>query len=73
MAAYSPMPPSPRGDTDMPLSDAEISAKYHLFADPVLGRARADRVEELSGRFDTLEAKEFAELMGLVTSKASVA
>ncbi len=34
-----------RGDHERPLSDGEIRAKYHEFADPVLGGARASTVE----------------------------
>ncbi len=56
---------TPRGDADIPLSDAEISSKFHTFADPVLGGERAARIEELSGQFDRLEATAFGELMGL--------
>lgn len=58
-------PRTPRGDADMPLSDAEISEKFHLFADPVLGRARADELEQLSGSFDSLNTADFARLMTL--------
>ena len=60
-------PRSPRGDTDMPLSDAEISDKFHLFSDPVLGRARANEIEDLSGRFDSLNRLEFSRLLDLCT------
>ena len=40
-------PRKPRGDPDDPLSDQEISAKFHLFADSILGKPRADEMEEL--------------------------
>ncbi len=59
---------TPRGDTDAPLSDAEIGAKFHAFADPVLGRERAARIEDLAGRFDSLDSGVFAELMDLCLS-----
>ncbi len=36
---------SPRGDPDDPLSDQEISDKYHLLADGVVGKDRADSIE----------------------------
>ena len=58
-------PRTPRGDTDMPLTDADISEKFHLFADPVLGAARASELEQLSGAFDTLDAADFARLLDL--------
>lgn len=56
---------TPRGDTDMPLSEAEIATKFHLFADPVIGRARADEIEALAGNFDTLNATDFSRLVDL--------
>ncbi|MBT3140698.1 MmgE/PrpD family protein [Ruegeria litorea] len=65
-------PRTPRGDTDLPLSDADISDKFHLFADPVVGTERATRIEDLSGRFDTLDADSFAELMSLCLSETKV-
>ncbi|GAB5436663.1 MmgE/PrpD family protein [Falsiruegeria mediterranea] len=58
-------PRTPRGDTDLPLSDQEISDKFHLFADPVLGRTRADEIEDLSTRFDSLSAQEVSRLFDL--------
>ncbi len=66
---YAAAPRTPRGDTGMALSDAEISDKYHLFADPVLGRARADHIEDLTGRFDRLGAEDFATLCDLVLTR----
>lgn len=66
--AYIDEPRTPRGDTDLPLSDTEISAKYHSFADPILGLERAKRIEELSYGFDTLDATNFSELMDLCLS-----
>jgi 2-methylcitrate dehydratase PrpD len=56
---------TPRGDTDQPLGDAEISAKFHNFADSILGKARADRIEALSGAFDSLDAAGMKELFDL--------
>ena len=61
-------PRTPRGDVDMPLTDADISYKFHLFADPVLGAIRARELEDLSGRFDGLDAVEFARLLDLCLS-----
>ncbi len=65
---YIDKPRTPRGDTDLPLSDAEISAKFHSFTDPILGQERADKIENLSTNFDTLDADGFAELMDLCLS-----
>lgn len=56
-------PLTPRGDVDVPASDAEISAKFHLFADDVLGQTRAVEMEDLCGRFDTLDAEGFGRLL----------
>ncbi|WP_299882076.1 MmgE/PrpD family protein [uncultured Sulfitobacter sp.] len=61
-------PRTPRGDNDLPLSDAEISQKFHLFTDPILGEARATELEQLSGAFDTLDAQDTARLIDLCCS-----
>ena len=66
--AFTSAPRSPRGDRDDPLSDTEISDKFHRFSDPVLGRARADEIEDLSGRFDSLDATDFVRLLDLCLS-----
>ena len=63
---FAAEPRSARGDVDAPLSAEEMSDKYHMFADPVLGRARAEEIKALGARFDTLDAKGFAELLDLV-------
>lgn len=60
-------PRTPRGDVDDPLSDGEISAKFHLLAGDILA-PRAAEVEDLCGRFDRLDAVGFARLMDLVLS-----
>lgn len=59
---------TPRGDADMPLSDAEIAQKFHLFADPVLGQSRANEIEALAGEFDTLDTVDFSRLIDLFLS-----
>jgi len=61
-------PRTPRGDTDSPLSDTEITAKFHAFADSVLGARRAARLADLAGQFDTLDEGAFAELLDLCLS-----
>ncbi|MEM1050222.1 MAG: MmgE/PrpD family protein [Pseudomonadota bacterium] len=61
---------APRGDRESPLSDAEISDKFHAFADPVLTPDRAARLEDLAGRFDRLSATEFGDLMDLCLTPA---
>ncbi|MDF1726400.1 MAG: MmgE/PrpD family protein [Sulfitobacter sp.] len=58
-------PRTPKGDRDLPLTDAEISEKFHLFADPVIGKERAIELEHLSGTFDTLNESDFARLLDL--------
>jgi len=40
---------SPRGDPDDPLSDQEISDKYHLLSDRVVGKDRSDKIERMVG------------------------
>lgn len=39
-------PRTPRGDPDNPLSDQEISAKFHLLSDEIIGAGRANRIEQ---------------------------
>ena len=63
---FAAEPRSARGDVDAPLSAEEMSGKYHMFADPVLGRARAEEIKALGARFDTLDAEGFAGLLDLV-------
>ncbi|MEX0368051.1 MAG: MmgE/PrpD family protein [Ruegeria sp.] len=64
-------PRTPRGDADMPLSDAQISDKFHMLADPVIGQTRADEIEALSGSFDSLSAPDLCRLMTLCTDPAN--
>ena len=59
---------TPRGDADMPLSDVEISRKFHIFADDVLGKGRAAQIETLSTRFDSLDEIVLTELLELCLS-----
>jgi 2-methylcitrate dehydratase PrpD len=66
---FADEPRTPRGDADSPLSDADIGAKFHAFAAPVLGARRAARIAELAGRFDSLDGGAFAELMDLCLSE----
>ncbi len=61
-------PLTPRGDVDMPASDSEISDKFHLLADNSLGVARANEIEALCAKFDSLNDVEFAHLMDLCLS-----
>ncbi len=65
-------PRTPRGDADLPMSDAEMSAKFHGFADDVLGRERADRIEALALRFDSLDAGGIGDLMDLVLAPVAM-
>lgn len=59
---------TPRGDPDQPLSDAEISEKFHLFSDALLGVTRAARIEQAIGQFDSLSQKEFSALLDDVSA-----
>ena len=60
---------TPLGYSDMPLTDKEISTKFHSLADPILGSSIENEIEALSSQFDTLSAKEFKHLLDLCTSK----
>ncbi|KIC10898.1 2-methylcitrate dehydratase [Leisingera sp. ANG-M1] len=59
------VPRTPRGDADLPLSDAEIVQKFHLLAAPVLGQARAEALAELALQFDSLDTTRFRQLLDL--------
>ena len=57
-------PRTPRGDPDNPLSDEEISTKFHLFTDDIIGLSRANKIEQLIAKPDfDLEL-----LIGLITA-----
>lgn len=43
---------TPRGDPDNPLSDDEISRKYHLFSDSIIGLDRANEIEKMTAVVD---------------------
>lgn len=58
-------PRSPRGDPDDPLSDKEISEKFHALTKGLIDPVRAKAIEEASGMFDTLNATELDELFDL--------
>ena len=66
------VPRTPRGDADMPLTDKEISLKFHSLANPILGAPRADEIEALSSQFDTLCVKDFYHLLDLCRDRASL-
>jgi 2-methylcitrate dehydratase PrpD len=62
-------PRTPRGDTDLPMSDAEISEKFHLFADPILGSKTAQTIEDLCSKFDNLDATGVQSLLDIILDK----
>lgn len=64
-------PRTPRGDIDAPLSDREISDKFHIFADPILGTPRASEIETLCAEFDTLTAAGVSRLFDLCLTKGA--
>ncbi|WP_420861485.1 MmgE/PrpD family protein [Algirhabdus cladophorae] len=54
----------PKGDPDNPMSDAEISAKFHSFTVPLLGQARANQIEDLVGQLE--QVHDIAPLLDLI-------
>jgi len=56
---------TPRGDPEDPLSDKEISSKFHLFSNAVIGRSRADEIERLCREIDSenIDLDEFMQLI----------
>lgn len=65
-------PRTPRGDAGMPLTDQEISSKFHSLADPIIGKPRANAIESMSSQFDKLSAGELAELLNLFCDPTSL-
>jgi 2-methylcitrate dehydratase PrpD len=63
---FQTQPKTPRGDPDDPLSDDEISMKFHAFADPVLGPEVADEIESASAELDSISPRDVTHLMSLI-------
>jgi 2-methylcitrate dehydratase PrpD len=70
--SYGSAPRSPRGDVDMPLEDSEISQKFHLFTDPILGSHNAKILENLCANFDQLDPPGLHSLLELVLKKPDI-
>ena len=64
-------PSTPRGNADMPLTDKEISSKFHSLGNPILSASQADEIEALSNQFDSLSIKDFYYLLDMCTGHAS--
>lgn len=62
-------PKTAKGDPDDPLSDAEISQKFHAFAGPILGRENALEIEAASTALDSLTASELERVLSLVLER----
>lgn len=58
-------PRTPRGDSDQPLSDAEITQKFHRFANPLIGAKSSSDIEALTKQFELLGAQDFGQLLDL--------
>ena len=69
---YEAAPGTPRGDTDLPLSDVEISEKFHNFSDHILGSSIAKKIEEFATSFDKLNATEVQSLLDLILTKPNL-
>ena len=69
---YEAAPGTPRGDTDLPLSDVEISEKFHNFSDHILGSSIAKKIEEFATNFDELNATEVQSLLDLILTKPNL-
>ena len=69
---YEAAPGTPRGDADLPLSDVEISEKFHNFSDHILGSSIAKKIEEFATSFDKLNATEVQSLLDLILTKPNL-
>ncbi len=65
--SLSAPPLTPRGEADAPLSDAELIAKYQAFAAPVLGEARAHRIQKATLGL-TSASSLFSDVLAEITS-----
>lgn len=61
-------PNTPRGDRDDPLSDAEITTKFHGLADPAIGRSHAEELRAACQNFDRLDARAFGHMLDLLAT-----
>lgn len=48
--------PTRKGDPDDPLSNAELSSKFHVLVDPILGEASAKTLEEMLWNLEDVES-----------------
>ena len=62
-------PRTPRGDNDLPLSDAKISEKLHLFSDPLLGSNTTLLIKTFCPGFDHLDANGVQRLLDTILRK----
>lgn len=60
---------TPRGDPDNPLSDKEISEKFHLLADDVIGITRAEEIEQCIAKVSS-DDFDIDHLLTLITASA---
>lgn len=66
-------PRAPRGDPDDPLSDTEISEKFHAFAEGLIDPARIAALEQACGGFDDLDQSDLAKLFDLIFASVNEA
>jgi len=62
-------PRTPRGDNDLPLSDAKISEKFHLFSDPILGSKTTLLIKTFCPGFDHMDAVGVQRLLDTILRK----
>ena len=65
-------PRTPCGNTDQPLTNAEISDKLHLFLDPELGSKTSETIENFCSKFDYLDATEVQKIFDIILHNAEV-
>jgi 2-methylcitrate dehydratase PrpD len=60
----------PRGEPSSPLDDRELTAKFHVLADPVLGADRAARVADAVWAFSGAAPSDGTDIAGLMSELA---
>ena len=65
-------PRTPRGNMDQPLTNAEISDKFHLFSDPILRSKTSETIENFCSKFDHLDATEVQKILDIILQKPEV-
>ena len=65
-------PRTPRGNMDQPLTNAEISDKFHLFWYPALGSKTSENIENFCSKFAHLDATKVQDFLDIIRHSPEV-